>query len=75
MGDGGTEQGVLHLSLNDAAILAAALRQYEPYLRTENPDHGEEMDALVRDIMRLLAELRSQGPAGPPGRPESFQTG
>jgi hypothetical protein len=73
MDDGGTEQGVLHLSLNDAAILAAALRQYEPYWRHEDADHGEELGALVRDIMRLLAELRPREPAGPPGRLGAFQ--
>jgi hypothetical protein len=70
----GTEQGVLHLSLNDAAILAAALRQYEPYWRPEDPDHGEELGALVRDITRLLAELRSREPARPPGLLGTFQT-
>ena len=65
MDDGGTEQVVLQLSLNDAAILAAALRQYEPHWRPEEPHHREELSALVRDIMRLLAELRSRGAAGP----------
>lgn len=75
MNDGGTEQGVLHLSPNDAAILAAALCQYEPYWRPEDPDHGEELGALVGDIKRLLAELRSREPAGPPGREGTFQAG
>jgi hypothetical protein len=74
MDDGGTEQGVLHLSLNDAAILTAALRQYEPYWRPEDPDHSDELGALVRDIMRLLAELRPLEPVGTPGRLGTFQT-
>jgi hypothetical protein len=75
MDDGGMEQGVLHLSPNDAAILAAALRQYEPYWRPGDPDHGEELGALVRDITRLLAELQAREPAGPPGRLRTFQPG
>jgi hypothetical protein len=69
------EQAVLHLSPNDAAILAAALRQYEPYWRPADPDHGEELGAMVRDITRLLAELRSREPAGSPGGPGTFRTG
>jgi hypothetical protein len=69
MDDSGTDQAVLHLSRNDAAILAAALRQYEPYWRPEDPVHGEEVHALVRDITRLLAELQSREPAKSPGRP------
>ena len=73
MDGGGTEQGVLHLSLNDAAILAAALRQYEPYWRPEEPDHREELNALVQDIVRLLAELRSREPAGPQGSTGTLQ--
>lgn len=68
MDDGGTEEVVLRLSHNDAEILAAALRQYEPHWRPEEPHHGEELSALVQDIMRLLAELRSREPAEPPGR-------
>jgi hypothetical protein len=64
----------LHLSPNDAAILAAALRQYEPYWRPEDPDHVEELGALVGDITRLLAELRSREPAGAPERPGNLQT-
>ena len=63
----------MHLSQHDAAILAAALRQYEPHWRPEDPDHGEELSALVGDIMRLLAELRSREPAGPRGPLETFQ--
>lgn len=66
MDDSATEQGVLHLSPKDAAILAAALRQYEPYWRPDDPAHGEELGALVQDITRLLAELRSRQPAGAP---------
>ena len=68
MDDGGTDQAVLHLSRNDAAILAAALRQYEPYWRPGDPDHGDELGALVRDIGRLRAELRSPEPAAPQRR-------
>jgi len=54
----------LHLTQKDAAILAAALRQYEPYSRPDDSDHGEELTALVRDITRLLGELRSRESAG-----------
>ena len=67
MDDAGTEQGILHLSPKDAAILAAALRQYEPYWRPGDPSHDEELGALVRDITRLLAELGSRQPAGAAG--------
>jgi hypothetical protein len=73
MEDDATQQGVLHLSPNDASILAAALRQYEPYWRPADPDHGEELGALVRDITRLLAELQAREPAGTPGRLGIFQ--
>jgi hypothetical protein len=59
MDEGGTEQVVLHLTQHDAAIVAAALRQYEPYWRPGDPDHGEELGGLVGDIMRLLADMRS----------------
>jgi hypothetical protein len=61
MSDGEPEHGALHLYLSphDAANLAAALRQYEPYWRPADPGHGEELGALVRDITRWLAELQS----------------
>jgi hypothetical protein len=75
MDDGGSEQGVLRLSRADAALLAAALRQYEPYVRPEDPEQGEEFGALVQDIMRLLAELRSRESAGPSGRQGTGPTG
>ena len=65
----------MHLSLGDAAILAAALRQYEPYWRPDDADHGEELSALVGDIRRLLAELRSQERAERPGLLGTFHTG
>lgn len=68
------EQGVLHLSPNDAAILVAALRQYKPYWRPQDPDHGEELGALVQDITRLLGELRSRQQEGVPRGSGTVQT-
>jgi len=63
--DGGSEQAVVHLSLGDAAILAAALRQYEPYRRPGEADHGEELSALVRDITRFAGRVAVPGAGGP----------
>jgi hypothetical protein len=56
----------LRLSRHDAAIVAAALRQYEPYWRPDDTERAKELSALVDDISRLLADLRPREATPPP---------
>jgi hypothetical protein len=62
----------LDLSQRDVAILAAALRQYEPYWSPDDVDAAEKLSELVRDIKALLDRLRAVEPARLPGRLGTF---
>jgi len=57
----------LELSQRDAAIVAAALRQYEPYWSPADVDAAEKVSELAQDIRDLLDRLRAVEPARPPG--------
>jgi hypothetical protein len=62
----------LELSRGDAAIVAAALRQYEPYWSPGDPGAAEKVSELAKDIRDLLDRLRAVEPARPPGLLGSF---
>src|SRR5690349_19301982 len=62
----------LELSQTDAAIVAAALRQYEPYWSPGDPGAAEKVSELAKDIRDLLDRLRPVQPSRPPGLLGSF---
>lgn len=66
------EVAELRLTRHDAAIVAAALRQYEPYWRPGDAERAIGMSALVADISRLLANLRPSEQTPPPGLVGTF---
>jgi hypothetical protein len=57
----------LQLSRSEAAIVAAALRQYEPYWSPTDVHAAEKLSELARDIRSLLDRLAEIEPARPPG--------
>jgi hypothetical protein len=57
----------LELSAADAATVAAALRQYEPYWLPNDHEAASKLSALARDIRDLLDRLRDVEPSRPPG--------
>lgn len=57
----------LQLSQSEAAIVAAALRQYEPYWSPDDVRAAEKLSELARDIRDLLDRLHRIEPAHPPG--------
>lgn len=58
---------ILQLSQDEAAIIAAALRQYEPYWSPADADAAQKLSELAQDIRNLLDRLRAVQPARPPG--------
>ena len=64
---------MMPLTHGEASIVAAALRQYKPYLRPEDPDRRTELAELVAEISILLDRLRPHVIAPPPGLLGTFQ--
>jgi hypothetical protein len=50
---------VLTLTRNEAKMIASALRQYEPYWSVDDDPPRQHLVALSKEIMTLLARLRS----------------
>jgi hypothetical protein len=50
---------VLTLTPSEAKMIASALRQYEPYWSVDNDPPRQHLVALSKEIMNLLARLRS----------------
>ena len=65
----------LQLSQGEAALLAAALRQYEPYWSLSDADAAEKLSELAQDIRDLLDRLRAIEPTRPPGLLGTFSHG
>jgi hypothetical protein len=57
----------IELTQSEAAIVAAALRQYEPYWAPDDVRAAEKLSELARDIRDLLDRLREIEPTRPPG--------
>ena len=62
----------LVLSKRDAAIVAAALRQYEPYLFRGDLDSAEKLSELAQDIRDLLDRLKAIEPGSRANLPRTF---
>jgi hypothetical protein len=61
------EKLILQLSQIEAAIVAAALRQYEPYWSPDDIQAAEKLSELAQDIRNLLDRVREAGSAHSPG--------
>jgi hypothetical protein len=59
---------MLELSRGEAALIAAALRQYEPYWSPADVDAAEKLSDLALDIRNLLDRLRDAEPPRGSGR-------
>jgi uncharacterized membrane protein YccC len=57
----------LHLQPGEVAILAAALRQYEPYWSPDDADAVQRLGELARQIHELLGRLGDPDPTRTPG--------
>ena len=61
------------LTHNEASIVAAALRQYRPYMHPDDPNRRTELAELVAEISSLLDRLRPHVMTPPPGLLGAFQ--
>ena len=61
------------LTHGEASIVAAALRQYRPYMHPDDPDRLTELAELVSEISILLDRLRPHVITPAPGLLGAFQ--